>query len=84
MSVLKATRWVAYWWFTSWSHISFGFHVDVESPNIEIHLPFGFFRIGRTQLRCYDNAELDEKPYGVQGEWVACPQDSEREIINEV
>ena len=36
----------AYWWFVGWWDISFGFHVSLSSPNIEIHLPFGFFRIG--------------------------------------
>jgi hypothetical protein len=35
-----------YWHFVDWTCISFGFHVDFYQPNIEIHLPFGFFRFG--------------------------------------
>lgn len=36
----------AYWHFTSWAHVSFGMHADFSLPNIELHLPFGFFRFG--------------------------------------
>ncbi len=40
-------RWfVSYFHFVGWSCIQLGFHVDVASPNIELHVPFGFFRFG--------------------------------------
>jgi hypothetical protein len=39
--------WCCYFWFVGWDCISFGLHVCVGGPNIEIHLPFGFLRIGR-------------------------------------
>lgn len=35
-----------YFHFVKWSCFSLGFHVDVAVPNIELHLPFGFIRIG--------------------------------------
>lgn len=35
-----------YFWFTGWTHISLGFHVDLKGM-VEIHVPFGFVRIGR-------------------------------------
>lgn len=35
-----------YWWFTGWCHLSFGVHVHLCAPNLEIHLPFGFVRVG--------------------------------------
>lgn len=38
-------RWVCYWWFVGWDCISLGLHVC--SSNVEIHLPFGFIRVGR-------------------------------------
>ena len=41
-------EWVCYFYFVEWSHISLGFHVDLATPNIEIHLPFGFIRIGKS------------------------------------
>jgi len=34
--------------FISFYHISLGFHIDFSSPNIEIHLPFSFIKIGWT------------------------------------
>jgi hypothetical protein len=34
--------------YISFSHISLGFHIDLSSPNIEIHIPSGFIRIGIT------------------------------------
>lgn len=44
---------IAYFFFVGWWAISFGLHVDLKSPNIEIHVPFGFIRIGfcRWELR---------------------------------
>lgn len=39
-------RFVAVWHFLSAKHIQLGFHLHLTSPNIEIHLPFGFIRIG--------------------------------------
>lgn len=43
----EGDRWVAYFWFVGWDCISLGLHVCFGAPNIEIHLPFGFIRIGR-------------------------------------
>lgn len=39
-------KFVAFWWFVGWELISFGVSIDTKSPNIEIHLPFGFIRFG--------------------------------------
>jgi len=39
--------WVAYFWFVGWGSISLGVHVSLSARNIEIHLPFGFVRVGR-------------------------------------
>lgn len=43
-------RWCAYFWLVGWDCISLGLSVCVSAPNIEIHVPFGFFRIGREAL----------------------------------
>ncbi len=37
---------VYYYYFVGWSCISLGIHVDLSLPNFELHVPFGFFRIG--------------------------------------
>ncbi len=39
-------RFVAYWWFTGGLNISLGITVNLTLPNVEIHLPLGFVRIG--------------------------------------
>ena len=43
---IETRRFVCYFWFIDWSHISLGLHVHLRSPNMEIHLPGGFLRIG--------------------------------------
>lgn len=35
-----------HFWFAGWDCLSLGVHVCFSLPNIEIHLPFGFCRIG--------------------------------------
>lgn len=47
----RDTRWwqfrnfCAYWYFCGWS-VQLGFHLDITSPNVEIHLPCGYIRVG--------------------------------------
>lgn len=61
-------QFIAYFHFVSWGHISFGFHVCLHSPNVELHIPFGFFRIGWVNGRCFaENA----KSYGLMEDRVA-------------
>lgn len=36
----------AYFAFVGWDCVQLGFHICVSLPNIEIHIPFGFVRIG--------------------------------------
>lgn len=68
--ITLSRRFVAYWWFVQWSCISFGFHIDVRSPNIEIHLPFGFFRIGWETLDKWEQEVIDRRTArGYEGVW---------------
>ncbi len=39
-------KYLCYFYFITWQHISLGLHVHLGAPNIEIHLPFGFIRVG--------------------------------------
>jgi hypothetical protein len=43
---MEERRFVAYFNFVSWYDISLGVSVDLLSPHIDLHLPFGFLRIG--------------------------------------
>ena len=46
MRKVAKRKFVAYFHFVSWDCISLGLHVSLRCPNIELHLPFGFIRIG--------------------------------------
>jgi len=39
-------KFVCYFHFVSWWDISFGVSIDLVSPHLDIHLPFGFIRVG--------------------------------------
>lgn len=39
-------QFVAYFHLVGFDCFSIGFHMAVLQPNIEIHVPFGFFRVG--------------------------------------
>lgn len=53
----EGPKWVAYFWFVGWDCLSFGLHFCTSIPHIEIHLPFGFIRVGRQQkTRAFYNA----------------------------
>jgi hypothetical protein len=43
----EGRAWVAYFWFVGWDCLSLGVHVSLLGPNLELHVPFGFVRIGR-------------------------------------
>ena len=42
----RRRRFVAYFYFAGWDCLSLGFHVSLLAPNIELHVPFGFIRVG--------------------------------------
>lgn len=39
-------QFVCYYFFSGWDCLSLGLHISFFQPNIEIHLPFGFVRVG--------------------------------------
>ena len=56
----EGKRLEAYYYFNGFTNLSLGLHVNWMIPNIEVHLPFGFIRIGvrSHQLFC------DKSPNG--------------------
>lgn len=44
---IERENFMAYWWFVGWHQVSLGLNISFDGPHIEIHLPFGFVRIGR-------------------------------------
>jgi len=44
--VKGSRRFVCHFFHARWSLWSLGISIDVRSPNIEIHIPFGFFIFG--------------------------------------
>ncbi len=47
--------------FIGWDNISLGLNIDLLKPNIEIHIPFGFIKIGWTRIDVYDEKDGDTK-----------------------
>jgi hypothetical protein len=45
----EGERYGVYFWFVGWDCWSLGVSFCWSLPNVELHVPFGFFRIGRLQ-----------------------------------
>ena len=39
-------KFIAIFYFQGWNEISLGVSIDIKRPNLEIHIPFGFIKIG--------------------------------------
>jgi hypothetical protein len=64
---ILAYRYSCYFYFIGWWNWSLGFHINPSIPNIEIHLPFGFIRIGReTYVKVLKS---NNKVIGYEGKW---------------
>lgn len=46
MKAEQRFKFVCYWWFVGWHCWSLGVHFSTDPRNFELHLPFGFIRIG--------------------------------------
>jgi len=51
-------RFEAIFFFVHFTEISLGINIDLRSPNVCLHVPFGFFRVGWSgvwegELDCY-------------------------------
>jgi hypothetical protein len=51
--------------FLGWWHWSCGLHVDVRHPHIDLHVPFGFARIGWFRCPTIERA----RAFGRQARW---------------
>jgi hypothetical protein len=49
----EGKRFDAYFWFVGWDCVSLGVTICASLPNVEVHLPFGFIRIGRSPLAAH-------------------------------
>jgi len=49
---------ICYFFFVGWWALSLGLHVDLASPNLEIHIPFGFIRIGWCKWKLHDDGTI--------------------------
>jgi hypothetical protein len=51
---------VLYFWFVSWKSISFGISLNLKPFHVEIHIPFGFIKIGLDSPPSKDSLNYDE------------------------
>lgn len=62
-------RFVCYFYHTTWAWISLGLHLDFRSPNIEFHVPFGFFRLGWVKpVRIKTRQQVHNAIFGYEGQ----------------
>jgi hypothetical protein len=60
-------KFACYFFFVGWSCISLGIHFCLSCPNFELHIPFGFIRIGMVEL-CptpVSEYEVNKKVFGL-------------------
>ena len=50
---------VLYFWFVSWKSLSLGISLNLNPLHLEIHIPFGFIKIGMDELN-RDAINFDE------------------------
>lgn len=62
----EGDRWVCFFWFVGWDCLSLGLHLCTSAPNIEIHVPFGFIRIG---VRSSSSRRVAEPDGWQWGQW---------------
>ena len=62
-------QFVCYFWFNGLANIQLGIHLNLLMPNIEIHVPFGFFRIGWSGVHDHTSSGKDKTllGYGYNG-----------------
>lgn len=48
-------RFACFFNFLGWWHWSLGVHADVRHPHIQLHVPFGYFRIGWCRCPTFDH-----------------------------
>lgn len=61
-------RFVCYFYRVSWAHVNLGFHLDFKSPNVELHVPFGFFRLGWVKpVRIKTAQQIHNDVFGYEG-----------------
>ena len=57
---LEDRQFVCHYHQVGWEQISLGITIDFRSPNIELHLPFGFLKIGWMGIYTYEKGEVDK------------------------
>lgn len=62
-------QFVAYFFFCGWDCFSLGIHCCVSQPNAELHVPFGFLRIGFVKHGGRPHSR-SEREFGLVGRWI--------------
>lgn len=62
-------RFVCFFKYNDWAHFSLGAHIDFRSPNVEIHIPLGFFRLGLSGLTHYSTETVGKVKFKKSSQW---------------
>lgn len=62
--MIRDRKFVCYFYFVGWLDLSLGISVGLAQPNLEIHLPFGFIRIGWAGEEYGKSKSVSERIFG--------------------
>lgn len=65
---IKAREFIIHFHFVGWSDISLGVSISLTMPNIEIHLPFCWLRIGWQGITVHTKPNIKEYEIGPSGD----------------
>jgi len=58
---IRDRKFVCVWHYMGWNEIALGINIDIVSPNIEIHLPFGFIKVGWAGYWWYEPPYMEKE-----------------------
>lgn len=61
-------QFVCYFFYNGFYNINFGISLNLKLPNLEIHIPFGFIRIGFIKsngIRAINQDQVDKNCFGL-------------------
>lgn len=62
---MATRKFIAFFKYLGWWNFSLGFHIDFRAPEIQIHVPTGFFAIGWHYENTDDQSTWETGLYGI-------------------
>ena len=62
---MKTRKFIAFFKYLGWWNLSLGVHIDLRSPQFQLHVPFGFFAVGWNYYDPNDESTWETGLYGI-------------------